>query len=149
MTQKDAFDKRLLVEDTLAQALDMYSPRTSPRMLAGYVAEQADMPKTYFLDELHAVKFLVAIALALTPPDDRRMSFRDRPVQAANAATPWDFGTALDTAIELGFGALSLPGPATIREAGECVRDALNARAQKLALTLLEKWEQLGRVYRV
>lgn len=143
-------DARMIVQPTLALVLDMYDTDTTAQGLANYLAEQCGLPKPYY-DEPMAVAYLVALAHALTPPDDQRMSFRDRPLQAARAAVPWDFGEAMTTIMELGWGSLAvnLTFPASVKEAGEAARSLLVEKTEGLARDLLLRWESAGHVYRL
>lgn len=97
-------DKQIVVEESLARALDMYSTHVSPRAIARYITEQVDLPREAWDLEAPAVRFLVALANALTPPDDKRMSFKDRPGQAAREAVPRNYGDALNTIVAMGLG---------------------------------------------
>lgn len=141
-------DAPLLVEETLAEVLGMWSTTTTAAALANYVCQQVDLERPR-PDQPKAIAFLVQIAMALTPPDDKRMSFRERRQNAAKAAVPYHFGEALDTMMEMGWGSERMPlGEGTsVREVGEAVRRALTERAQTLAGHLLERWEQSGDVY--
>ena len=156
----DKLDGTIYVEESLARALDMYSTRTTPRALANYVGEQAAMPKNY-QSESNAIRHLVAVALALTPPESgSAMDFSRRAETAARDAVPSDYAQVMSTLMELGWGNSKLeelplgvvvrgPGePVTVREVGEQLRAVLLKRTAALATRLLEKWESEGLITR-
>lgn len=150
----DELTKSIRVEETLANVLDMFSDRTTVRSLARYFAEQADefLPKeTYdYTDDPVAVRYLADVAQALTPPDDRRMGFQDRPREAARQAMPYKYGGCLDVLVALGWGNTPFDLPATTaREAGEAAREALRKRTIRLATQMLEKWRREGKVFQI
>lgn len=141
-------DATVYVEEPLAEALNMWDTRTTPKALANYVAEQLGLNRHFTDSDTRAVVFLTSLVQALTPPDDRRMSFRERAQTAATAATPYEYGEVLSTLMSLGWGGLQadvLPG--TVREIAEQLRAMLHNRARSLALTLLEAWKSKGLVY--
>jgi len=142
----------LYVADSLAKVLDMYGTRTTPKALANYVAEQAGLPKQYFGDETHAIRYLYIVADTLTPPEhDPRMDFAHRARTAADRAVPWQYSLAFTTLVELGWGNTRLPLEAdpTVRETGEALRDLLAAKTVELAGRLLEHWQQAGHIVRL
>lgn len=144
-------DKGIEVEATLATALGMYSTSTSPQGIVRYIADQVDLPWPKYEDARpEAVKFLVELVLVLTPPSDKRLSFKERPGLAAREAVPQNYGDALNTMVAMGWGNVRLNlGPPTSREVAKVIQRELDERARGLALALLEVWEREGNVHRL
>ena len=70
---------------------------------------------------------------------------------AGREATPWDYGEALDTLIEMGWGEVpaEIPPDASVRTAGEGLTAVLREKTEELADQLLSRWETLGHVFRL
>jgi hypothetical protein len=157
----DRLESTLLVPESLARVLDMYSPKTTPQGLANYVADQAELGKGYFTHEANAIHYLCAVALALAPPEsDHSMDFDRRCETAARSAVSSDYADVLTTLMELGWGGSRLeplpPGVVvsdpdsepTVQEVGEHLRYLLLKKTAGLARRLLESWEAAGHITR-
>lgn len=149
----DDLDKSRLVPESLVRCLDMWDVRASPRSLVRYLGEQVRLPwPSYAEVNPDAARFLVALVFHLAPPDDgdKRISFRERPVVAADKAVPWNYGDCVNLAIAMGWGNAQLdPEPQTLRGFAEEARAECLERARRLATDILEVWERAGHVYRL
>lgn len=127
----------------------MYDSHTTSATLAGYVSEQVDLPKPYYSDdETLAIAFLATLVQNLTPPEHRGVDFRHRATEAAKGATPRDYGMALSTLMEMGWGGARVDAhPGTVREIGEQLQQALRDRGYRIAMQLMVGWSDLGRVH--
>ena len=143
-------DKDVVVQETLARALGMFSTTTSPLGIVRYLGEQIRLPKPYYgHHERLAIRYFVAVVVALAPPEDKRMSFTERPVMAVRDAVPFRFGEALDTAVEVGISRRRIGAADTAWEAGELIRGLLEDYTVEIARQLLTLWERNGDAYRL